>query len=69
MKRNHLNDEILRNLQLDLKGLEAQQYTEIKHKTKSMYDNNHGETIKDRKRNNLLEKGPCEYKSTAFKFT
>ena len=31
-----------------------------------MYDDNHGESIKDRKRNELLEKGTCEYKSTAF---
>ena len=29
------------------KGLVAQQYTEIKHEIKSMYDEDHGETIKD----------------------
>ena len=46
-KRNHLIDEISRNLQLKLKGLVAQQYTEIKHKIKSTYDKNHRETIKD----------------------
>ena len=46
-KRNHLIDEISRNIQLELKGLVAQQYTEIKHEIKSMYDNNQGETIKD----------------------
>ena len=46
-KRNHLIDEISRNLQLKLKGVVAQQYTEIKHEIKSMYDNNHGVTIKD----------------------
>ena len=45
-KRNHLIDEISRNLQLELKGLVAQQYTEIKHKIKSTYDKNHEETIK-----------------------
>ena len=53
-KRNHLIDEISRNLQLELsrnlqlelKGLVAQQYTEIKHEVKSMYDDNHGETVK-----------------------
>ena len=45
-KRNHLIDEISRNLQLELKGLAAQ-YTEIKHKIKSTHDKNHGETIKD----------------------
>ena len=34
---------------LDIWNLDlvAQQYTEIKHEIKSMYDNNHGETIKD----------------------
>ena len=31
VKRNHLINEISRNLQLELKGLVAQQYTEIKH--------------------------------------
>ena len=46
-KRNHLIDEISRNLQLELKGLVAQQYTEIKHKIKSTYDKNHEETIKN----------------------
>ena len=46
-KRNHLIDEISRNLQLELKGLVAQQYTEIKHKIKSMYDKNYEETIKN----------------------
>ena len=46
-KRNHLIDEISRNLQLEFKGLVAQQYTEVKHEIKSMYDNNDGETIKD----------------------
>ena len=46
-KRTHLIDEISRNLQLELKGLVAQQYTKIKHEIKSMYDKNHGETIKD----------------------
>ena len=65
-KRNLLIYEISRNLQLELKGLVVQQYTKIKHKIKSMYDDNHGESIKDRKRNELLEKGTCEYKSTAF---
>ena len=39
-------DEISINLQLELKGLVAQQYTEIKHEIKSMRDNNHDETIK-----------------------
>ena len=39
-KRNHLINEISRNRQLELKGLVAQQYTEIKHK-------NHGKKIKD----------------------
>ena len=47
VKRNNLVYEILRNLQLELKGLVAQQYTVIKYEIKSMYDNNHGETIKD----------------------
>ena len=42
-----LIDEISKNLQLELKGLVAQQYTKIKHEIKSMYDKNHGETIKD----------------------
>ena len=46
-KRNHFINEILRNLQLELKGLVAQQYTGIKHKIKSTYDKNYGETIKD----------------------
>ena len=46
-KRNHLIDEISRNLQLELKGLVAQQYTEIKHKIKSTYDKNHEESIKN----------------------
>ena len=46
-KQNQLKDEISRNLQLELKGLAAQQYTEIKHDIKSMYDNKHGEAIKD----------------------
>ena len=46
-KQNHLIDEISRNIQLELKGLVAQQYTEIKHEIKSLYDNNHGEAIKD----------------------
>ena len=49
-KRNHMIGEISRNLQIELKGLVAQQYTEIKHEIKSMYDNNHGETIKDIKK-------------------
>ena len=47
VKRNHLIDEISRNLQLEFKGLVAQQYTEMKHKIKSMYDNNHGGKIND----------------------
>ena len=46
-KRNHLIDEISRNLQLKLKGLVAQKYTEIKHKIKSTYDKNHEKTIKN----------------------
>ena len=46
-ERNLSIDEISKNLQVKLKGLVAQQYTEIKHKIKSMYDNNHGETTKD----------------------
>ena len=46
-KRNCMIDEISRNLQLRLKGLVAQQYTKIKHKIKSTYDKNHGETIKN----------------------
>ena len=49
-KINHLIDEISRNLQLEclqLKVLVAQQYTKIKHKIKSAYDKNHGETIKE----------------------
>ena len=46
-KRNQLIDEISRDIQLELKGLVAQQYTKIKHEIKSMYDNYHGETIKD----------------------
>ena len=50
-KRNHLMEEILRNLQLEPKGLVAKQYTEIKYEITFMYDNNHGETIKD------IEKG------------
>ena len=45
-KRNHLIDEISRNLQVELKGLAARQYTEIKHKVKFMYDNNYAETMK-----------------------
>ena len=45
-KRNHLTHEISRDLQLELKGLVAQQYIEIKHEIKSMYDHNHAETIK-----------------------
>ena len=45
-KPNHLIDEISRNLQLELKGLVAQQYTKIKRGIKSMCDNNHGGTIK-----------------------
>ena len=49
-KRNHMIGEISRNLQIELKGLVAQQYTEIKHEIESMYDNNHGETIKDIKK-------------------
>ena len=68
-KQNHLIDEISRNLQLELKGLVAQQYTEIKHEIKSLYDNNHGEAIRYRKRNELLERETCKYKSTAFKFS
>ena len=47
VKRNHLINEISRNLQLELKGLVAQQYTEIKQKVKSMHDKNYGEKIKD----------------------
>ena len=46
-KRNHLIDEISRNLQLELKAIVAEQYTEIKHEIKPMYNNNQGETIKD----------------------
>ena len=49
-KRTHLIDEISRNLQLELKGLVAQQYTKIKHEIKSMYDHNHGKTIKDKEK-------------------
>ena len=44
VKRNHLIDEILRNLELELKG--PPKYTEIKHEIKSMYDNNGGGTMK-----------------------
>ena len=46
-KRSPLIDEISGNLQLEFKGLVAQQYTKIKHKIKFIYDNSHGETIKD----------------------
>ena len=46
-KRSHLIDEISRNLKLELKGLVAQQYTEIKHEIKSIYGNNHWETTKN----------------------
>ena len=46
-KRNPLTDEISRNLQLELKGLVAQQCTDIKHEIKSMCSNNHEKTIKD----------------------
>ena len=42
-----LIDEISKNLQLELNGLVAQQYTKIKHEIKSMYDKKYGETIKD----------------------
>ena len=45
-KRNNLIDEISRHLQIELDGLVAQQYTERKHEIKSMYDDNHGETVK-----------------------
>ena len=45
-KRKHLIDEISRNLQYELKGLAAQQYTKVKHEVKSIYDKNHEETIK-----------------------
>ena len=38
-KRNHLIDEISRNLQLQLNSLVAQQYTELKHVIMSKYDN------------------------------
>ena len=38
-----------RNLEVELKGLAAQQYTKIKYKIKSMYDYNH-EEIKDIKK-------------------
>ena len=69
-ERNLSIDEISKNLQVKLKGLVAQQYTEIKHKIKSMYDKNHGETTKDiEKGNKLTERGFFEYKSTGFKFT
>ena len=69
-ERNLSIDEISKNLQVKLKGLVAQQYTEIKHKIKSMYDKNHGETTKDiEKGNKLTERGFLEYKSTGFKFT
>ena len=69
-KRNHLIDEFSRNLQLQLKGLVTQQYTEIKHEIKSMYDKNQwGNNKRYRKRNKVLESGTFEYKSTAFKFT
>ena len=64
---NHLIDETSRNLQLELKGLVAQQYTKIKQEIKSMYDKNHGQKIY-RKRKKLLERGIFEYKSNAFKF-
>ena len=46
-KQNHLIDEISKNLQLEVKGLVEEQYTKINHEIKSMYDKNHGETIKD----------------------
>ena len=76
-KRNHLIDEISRNLQLELKGLVAQQYTEIKHKIKSTYDKNHEETIKNIEKEignlkgelaniNQLLSNSCSKNSTCF---
>ena len=56
-KRNYLIDEISRNLQLQLKGLVAQQYTKIKHEIESMYDKNHGETVKDIEKERSYLKG------------
>ena len=57
VKRNNLIYEISRNLQLELKGLVAQQYTVIKYEIKCMYDNNHGDTIKDIKKEMSYLKG------------
>ena len=50
-------DEISRYLQLEFKGLIAQQYTEIKHEIKSMYEKNHGEIIKDKEKEMSYLKG------------
>ena len=50
-------DEISRYLQLELKGLVAQQYTEIKHEIKSMYEKDHGEIIKDKEKELSYLKG------------
>ena len=56
-KQNNLTDEISRNLQLEFKDLVTQQYTKIKYKIKSIYDNNDGVTIKDIERETNLLKG------------
>ena len=73
-KRNHLIDKnkISRELQLELKGLVAQQCTEIKHGIKSMYENNHMETITDIGKEISYLNGEIkhdEYKSTSIKFS
>ena len=52
-----LIDEISKNLQLELNGLVAQQYTKIKHEIKSMYDKKYGETIKDTEKKKSYFKG------------
>ena len=56
-KQNNLTDEISRNLQLEFKDLVTQQYTKIKYKIKSIYDNNDGVTIKDTERETNFLKG------------
>ena len=56
-KQNNLTDEISRNLQLEFKVLVTQQYTKIKYKIKSIYDNNDGVTIKDIERETHFLKG------------
>ena len=65
-QRNHLKDEISRNIQF--KGLVAQRYTEIKQEIRSMYDNNHGDTIKGTEKEIINKSRQDEDKSTAFKF-